>query len=112
MQQSNSLQVMLCDATCELIYLHIPIYIYIYVSIYICIYRHRRICIHILSPGALKYGSWPKKTAAVKGGGLTSSRARAAGGAKLPARLLGGTKALPAEGLAGASSRSFFCKGT
>lgn len=46
------------------------------------------------------------------GGRLTSSRARAAGGAKLPPRLLGGTKALPAEGLAGASSRSFFCKGT
>ncbi|KAA6423649.1 MAG: hypothetical protein FRX49_06220 [Trebouxia sp. A1-2] len=45
-----------------------------------------------------------------EGRGVTSSRARAAGGAKLPPRLLGGTKALPAEGLAGASSRSFLCK--
>lgn len=44
------------------------------------------------------------------GRGLTSSRVRAAGGAKPLARLLGGTKALPADGLAGASSLSFFCK--
>lgn len=42
--------------------------------------------------------------------GLTSSRVRGAGGAKPLARLLGGTKALPADGLAGASSLSFFCR--
>jgi len=61
-------------------------------------------------------GIWvmAKEDSSSQGGGkgVTSSRARAAGGAKLPPRLLGGTKALPAEGLAGASSRSFFCKGT
>jgi len=39
----------------------------------------------------------------------TSSRPLAAGGAWPAARLLGGTKALPVDGLAAASSLSFFC---